>query len=232
MQHFFDQNLILPSTDSHSLSLQRDRFCLHIRLAMRMPFLKPILLAISILGFSLTLNATPINPDDWSQTVKQSLHCLEKAEEGDATIEVELFKPSEQDLTEVKNAEGDSIGYAYQGKRLPSRFWPGCNLIRKFELTWQGRKIDIPERFWADLVGCIIEQSSLQVAQLPDELKDQGETFLQRLQKPRLYVSADGGTVLIEWQRHEECNGASTIRWIVSKSGTVLRHRHEPPHDC
>ena len=44
-------------------------------------------------------------------------------------------------------------------------------------------------------------------------------------------LSAEGGTVLIEWERPEECDSHSTIRWIVSKSGTVLRHRHCPPHE-
>jgi hypothetical protein len=44
-------------------------------------------------------------------------------------------------------------------------------------------------------------------------------------------LSAEGGTVLIEWGRDEECDSSSTIRWIVSKSGTMLRHRNCPPHE-
>ena len=37
---------------------------------------------------------------------------------------------------------------------------------------------------------------------------------------------------IIEWERPEECDSHSTIRWIVIKSGVVLRHRHCPPHEC
>ena len=47
-----------------------------------------------------------------------------------------------------------------------------------------------------------------------------------------LSLSAEVGTVLIEWERPEECDSHSTIRWIISKSGVVLRHRHCPPHEC
>jgi hypothetical protein len=39
-----------------------------------------------------------------------------------------------------------------------------------------------------------------------------------------VFLSAEGGTALIEWERPEECNSHSTIRWIVSKSGVILRH--------
>jgi hypothetical protein len=38
-------------------------------------------------------------------------------------------------------------------------------------------------------------------------------------------------TATIEWERAGECDSSSTIRWIISKSGTVIRHHHWPPHD-
>ena len=90
----------------------------------------------------------------------------------------------------------------------------------------------IPERFWSDLAGLDIETSTLDPAQLKSDLQWDAKKFLEALRQPRVMLSAEGGTALIEWVRAEECNGVSTIRWIIGKSGTVLRHRHEPPHEC
>lgn len=41
----------------------------------------------------------------------------------------------------------------------------------------------------------------------------------------RVFLSEDGGTILIEWIRSLEGDLSWTVRWIVSKAGTVLRHR-------
>lgn len=160
------------------------------------------------------------------------MSCVAKAEEGNAVLRVEMEKPSEERLQEVKDSEGAVTGYLLDGKKLPERFWPGCTMIKKFELEWEGKKIEIPKRFWADLAGFRIQESPLSTAALPVEKRFEGEKFLASLDKPRVYISADGGTLLIEWDRPEECDGRSTIRWIISKSGTILRHRHTPPHEC
>jgi hypothetical protein len=143
-----------------------------------------------------------------------------------------LEKPTEERVQVIKNAEGVVTGYSIDGKRLPERFWPGCAIIKKFELEWEGKAIKIPERFWSDLAGFRIQNSPLKPEELPAERRFEGEQFLASLEKPRVYISADGGTILIERDRPEECDGRSTIRWMLSKAGAVMRHRHTPPHDC
>ena len=105
-------------------------------------------------------------------------------------------------------------------------------MLTRFDLTWDGKAMKIPERFWNDLPGFRIETSTLDPEELKPDLQWKALQFLERLRQPRLSLSAEGGTVLIEWDRPEECDSRSTIRWIVSKSGTVLRHRHCPPHEC
>jgi hypothetical protein len=89
----------------------------------------------------------------------------------------------------------------------------------------------VEKRFWRDLGGFDIQTIPMKPALLPDE-GWRYEDFLSRLRQPRLILSAEGGTALIEWERPEECDSRSTTRWIISRSGAVLRHRHEPPHEC
>lgn len=113
----------------------------------------------------------------------------------------------------------------------PESRW--STVIRLFKLTWEGQDIPIPARFWNDLDHFAIESyPEADLKQIPKDKQYQVEKELARLRKPRVYLSAESGTALIEWVRNEECDSHSTIRWIVSKSGIVLRHRHEPPHYC
>ncbi|MGF1656795.1 MAG: hypothetical protein ACFCU3_07445 [Verrucomicrobiales bacterium] len=170
-------------------------------------------------------------PAMWWNEVTEPLSCVVRAEEGDATLRVGLTLPTEDQLQEVKDANGYVAGYSLNGKALPERFWPGCTLLTSFELEWEGRKIDVPERYWTDLAGFRIQESALKVDELSDSMRYDGELFLAGLEKPRLYISADKGTLLIEWIRPEEGDGRSTIRWIISKSGSVMRHRHTPPRE-
>ena len=185
-----------------------------------------------MLGAAFSAGAEEQHLADWWPTVSEKLVCSAKAEEGNAVLRVELQKPDEKQIKELKDADGSVTGYSLNGKKLPERFWPGCTLIKKFDLQWDGKKIDIPERFWADLAGLRIQESSLNLEKLSPDSRFEGEKFLAQLDRPRVYISADGGTLLIEWGRPEECDGHSTIRWIISKSGTILRHRHTPPHEC
>lgn len=153
-------------------------------------------------------------------------------EEKEVVLEVELFIPPENELTEIIHEKDGYHFYRYKGKDLPSRFWPGQSLLTRFDLTWDGKPIQIPDRFWSDLAGLRIETSTLDPAKLKPEFQWRAQEFLENLEQPHLSLSADGGTVLIEWERPEECDGRSTIRWIISCSGNVLRHRHQPQHEC
>ena len=170
---------------------------------------------------------------DWYETVNtHELKHRAVTEDGKITLQVELFYPPEDEITEAKDEKGEHRCYQYKGKDMPARFWPSQSLLIRFDLTWDGKAMNIPDRFWSDLAGLRIDSSTLDVEKLKPELKWKASEFLEGLKKPRLSLSADGGTILIEWARSEECDSRSTIRWIISKSGTVLRHRHEPPHEC
>jgi hypothetical protein len=170
---------------------------------------------------------------DWYETVNldgMEFRCSDA--DGSVVFEVELFKPAESDIKEATDSKGEHLHYLYKGKPQPYGFRPGVNLIRRFDLNWDGKAVPIPERFWNDLPDLRIATSTLKPETLKPELRWKAEEFLERLRQPRVSLSAEGGTVLIEWERGEECDSHSTIRWIVSKSGVVLRHRHCPPHEC
>lgn len=170
---------------------------------------------------------------DWHETVSRDVmkfRCSE--EDGRVVFEVELFTPPESDIKEVTDSKGEHLHYLYKDKPQPYGFHPGVNLIRRFDLTWDGKAMNIPERFWNDLPGLRIETSTLKPENLKPELQWKAEEFLERIRHPRVSLSAEGGTVLIEWERPEECDSHSTIRWIIGKSGVVLRHRYCPPHEC
>jgi hypothetical protein len=170
---------------------------------------------------------------DWWETIhNEALSFQAVSEEGSLVLQVELIRVPEEEMTEVTDEKGDHLHYLYKGKPMPYPFNPGTTLLTRFDLTWDGKAMNIPERFWNDLPGLCIETSSLDPQKLQPDLRWKAYEFLENLDQPRLSLSAEGGTVLIEWVRPEECDSRSTIRWIVSKSGTVLRHRHCPPHEC
>lgn len=170
---------------------------------------------------------------EWYETIDSEVMKFRCSDaEGRVVLHVELFKPAEGDIQEALDEEGEHRCYQYKGKDQPYPFRAGVNLIKLFDLTWDGKDMKIPERFWNDLPDLRISTSTLKPETLKPELRWKAEQFLETLRQPRVSLSAEGGTVLIEWERGEECDSHSTIRWIVSKSGVVLRHRHRPPHEC
>jgi hypothetical protein len=170
--------------------------------------------------------------DGWGTINEDALEFTAVTDDGNITLLVELFIPPEEEVTQAMDEKGEHRCYQYKGKDMPGRFWPGQSLLTRFDLTWDGKRIPIAERFWNDLAGLRIQTSTLDPEKLAPQLQWKAQQFLTGLWRPRLSTSADGGTILIEWERPEECDGRSMIRWIVSKSGTVLRHRHCPPHEC
>jgi hypothetical protein len=168
----------------------------------------------------------------WGTIHTDALSFKAVSEEGNLVLRVELIRVPEAEVTEVMDEDGNLKHYLYNGREMPYPFHPGGTLLTRFDLTWDGKAMNIPERFWNDLPGLRIESSTLDPEKLNPDLQWKAREFLDRLEKPRLSLSAEGGTVLIEWVRPEECDSRSTIRWLVSKSGTVLRHRHCPPHEC
>lgn len=190
-------------------------------------------LSLSALSVVPVVARSAEDAPDWHETVTSDVMKFRCSDAEDRVVfEVELFQPAESDIKEARDAKGGFLHYLYKDKPQPYPFRPGVNLIRRFDLTWEGKAMKIPERFWNDLPDFRIETSTLKPETLKPELQWKAEKFLERLRQPRVSLSAEGGTVLIEWERPEECDSHSTIRWIVSKSGVVLRHRHCPPHEC
>jgi hypothetical protein len=170
---------------------------------------------------------------NWHETVvSDALKFMAVTENETITLQVELIRPTEEEITESKDEQGQHRCYQYKGKDQPYPFHPGSTILTRFDLTWDGNAMNIPERFWTDLPDLRIETSTLKPEKLAPDLHWKAEQFLDNLRQPRVSLSADGGTVLIEWERPEECDSHSIIRWIISKSGAVLRHRLCPPHEC
>lgn len=193
----------------------------------RRHFLTISTLATTVAG---TASAAPIE-DWWNQVKSDNLKFTAKSIEGKLSLDVELEVPDEEELIGKKDAETHVTVYSWRGEILPRRFWPGCSLIKKFDFKWDGKPVAIEKRFWRDLAGFIIQTAPKKPTPLPAE-EWRYDEFLAGLRQPRLMLSAEGGTALIEWERPEECDSHSTVRWIISRTGTVLRHRHEPPHEC
>lgn len=188
---------------------------------------------ISVVSVSV-VRAADEQPDaHWHETIRNNVLAFKAvSEEGSLVLQVGLFRVPEAEVSDLHDENGEHRGFRYKGKKMPYPFFPGCTMLNRFDFTWDGKVTPIPERFWDDLPDLRIETSTLDPKSLEPDLQWQAQDFLSKLNQPRLILSADGGTALIEWVRSEECGGRSTIRWIISKSGTVLRHRHCPPHGC
>lgn len=140
-------------------------------------------------------------------------------------LAVVLARPGEEELAPIVK-DGDVVGYSLRGRQLVGGYSPGLSVVEAFDLTWDGQPIPISPRFWGDLAGFRLQTLSVDLDTLDLEQRARAEAYLARLDQPRVVLSADEGTALIEWHRPEKGELKSTFRWIVSRSGTVLRHRH------
>lgn len=183
--------------------------------------------------FTLVVDAVEIEsqPPDWWPTVEQPTQFTAKSRDGSLKLKVKLVDVEATERT-VKTPHGEETRYYHKGTPLPRDFWPGRRGLVQFELFWDGKRIPIKERFWRDLYGFRIQTSKVDQAQLPDNQKFEFDEFLSRLDQPRVILSEDGGTALIEWKRPEECDSHSTYRWIITRDGKVLRHCDRPPCGC
>lgn len=135
----------------------------------------------------------------------------------------------------VKTSDGEESVFWLQGSRLPRWLRPADGIIKNFRFFWGDREIPIEQRYWNDFGGCSIEKSSLDKGTIPEEQEYAFDEFLQELDGPRVILSADKGTALIEWEIRDTdacCDHKATVRWIIGKSGAVMRHRHQTPNPC
>jgi hypothetical protein len=188
---------------------------------------------VAVLSFPRTASgAEPANSvEDWWSTVEQVTEFTTLSRDGSLRLTVKLQKIAVTEKIEV-SGDGERVRYYHKGARLPPDFWPGRPALVRFELFWEGTRVPIPERFWADLYGFRVQATPLKTDGIPERMRHSFEQFLAQLDQPRVILSADGGTALIEWERPEECDSRSTYRWMVTKDGRVLRHCDRPPHEC
>jgi len=163
--------------------------------------------------------------DLWWPMVEEVDTYTAVSEEGRLELEVRLARPGEEELAAVTQ-HGSVVGYSLRGRPLIGGFVPGTTVIAAFDLRWEGQPIAIPERFWNDLAGFRLQTLSVEMDTLDADQRARAQATLAELDRPRIVLSADEGTALIEWDRLEKGGLRSTCRWVVSRGGTVLRHRH------
>ncbi|RYD50010.1 MAG: hypothetical protein EOP83_24525, partial [Verrucomicrobiaceae bacterium] len=166
----------------------------------------------------------------WTETISRDYSGTFVSEEGDLRLEVALITKDDEVIEkEVAEGDGPTTTYTFRGEKLPPYVRPEDGVLKAFRFTWDGREIPIAKRFWNDFGGCLIQSTPLKKSQIPKELHPEFDEFLAGLDAPKVILSADGGTALIEWRIVDTeacCGHRATVRWIIGKGGAVMRHRH------
>lgn len=159
-----------------------------------------------------------------------------RSADGRLRLEVEIYRPKESEYEVRKSEKGYDV-YFYQGKPVAENYARNheyAGFITKFEFSWDGQRIEIPRRFWEDLMmplsGVTKDVDKMSGEDLHEFVAEQESEYADR---PKLYVSSSKteGTALIEWRRSLlDCEESAFERWIITKSGTVLRHTLIAPH--
>jgi hypothetical protein len=172
----------------------------------------------------------------WDETVVRGWSGSFVSAEGDLRLEVALINEKDEVTEEIAEGEHGPVSvYFFRGEKLPRWLQPTDGILKEFRLTWKGREIPVAKRFWNDFGGCLIQSTPLKKEHIPEELHGSFDKFLEQLDGPKVILSADGGTALIEWRILDTdacCGHRATVRWIISQSGSVMRHRHTTPSMC
>lgn len=196
-------------------------------------------LALPILGSHFARGHSEEKPEKKSRfadKIKEVTRYTALSDYGDMRLEVELLALRKDQLEErpVKGSTYGEISFYYQGKELPCDIQPSrASVITKFDVFWGKDHIKIPKRFWEDLSSFDIQTVPIDSGELAPLERRELEEFEKSLRRPRVFMSAKDKTALIEWAKTDDYFGDSTMRWIVSRDGEVLRHRYQPPtHRC
>ena len=112
-----------------------------------------------------------------------------------------LENPSEDVEAEV--FLNDQVLY-YKGKPAKAYQYPNSSYVSQFELTWDGKKIEIAEMFWNDLFGLNLSR----LKRLRESANETEQFAFEEMEKslltPKLSLSSSAGTVLISWTRPED----------------------------
>lgn len=122
-----------------------------------------------------------------------------------AVLTVSMERIDRKQIKQV-NMGKNKAPEAWLGKRkLPSDvLWRRATLLSSFSLKIDGKKVNIPERFWNDLVGFNLHKIVVNKKPTNPEEEWELEKFTNSVWNPKVSRSRDGGTVLISWIRPEE----------------------------
>ena len=172
----------------------------------------------------------------WQTTVERRHSGVFVSTEGELRLEVALIEESDPVAEEtVRGPDGEETVFTFKGSRLPRWVRPTDGVLKSFRFFWNDREVPVEKRFWDDFGGCVIEATPLTAEKMAEEQRLAFEEFLEGLDRPKVILSADRGTALIEWRIIDTeacCGHRATVRWIIGKSGTVMRHRHTTPSMC
>jgi hypothetical protein len=196
---------------------------------------------------SLGVSAFAHEPKEWEKKRDQALAQWREHEatvysgtfvscEGLLRLEVALIDENDKVTEEtIQTVDGDETRYTFEGERMPRWLRPGQGIIKRFRFFWDGREIPVAKRFWNDFGGCHITRCAIDRKTIHPDLIRYFEEYQNDLEETKVILSADGGTALIEWRIFDTdacCGHRATVRWMISKSGHVMRLRHTTPSRC
>jgi hypothetical protein len=172
----------------------------------------------------------------WWETVERRHAGTFVSEEGELRLEVAMIEESDPVTEEtVRGPDGVETVFTFAGEKLPRWVRPSDGVLKRFRFFWNDKEVPIEKRFWNDFGGCRIQATPLTSEKMAEEQRVAFEEFVEGLDRPKVILSADGGTALIEWRIIDTeacCGHRATVRWIIGKSGAVMRHRHTTPSEC
>jgi hypothetical protein len=159
-----------------------------------------------------------------------------KSREGLLRLEVALIEENDEVMEKtIQTPDGEETRYTFEGELLPLWLHPGEGMIKRFRFFWDGKEIPVAKRFWNDFAGCLIKRCTVDRQTIAPDLGEDFDDYQNNLDGPKLILSADRGTALIEWSIIDTdacCGHRATMRWMISKNGHIMRHRHTTPSLC
>jgi hypothetical protein len=172
----------------------------------------------------------------WQEQEEEVYSGTFKSGDGRLRLEVALIDEKDKVKEEtILGPDGEETRYTFEGEILPRWLRPTDGIIKRFRFFWDEKEIPVGKRFWNDFGGCHIDLCKVDPKTIAHDLIADFKDYQNDLKAPKLILSADGGTALIEWVIMDTdacCGHRATMRWMISRSGHVMRHRHTTPNPC
>jgi len=128
------------------------------------------------------------------------------SDDGTATLRVAVERI---DRDELKTVESEGEFSVWHGKRrLPFDVMLIPTMIKNFELTIDGKKVNVPKNFWNDIGGFQLRKLEIDPKRPVTTPEDEAalEEFLEGNLRsfPTISRTPQGSTILITWARPEE----------------------------